>query len=178
MPVNVWTSLINVFQKTGIYEFGLPFILTFAISYALLDKIKIFSDTKINTIIALIISFFVIAYTPLGTLGPFLTRFFGQTTLILIGMLGITMALGRVLEDLVKKKWKGYLSIPAGLIVAFLFISSGALELLGFKGGGAPSVSRFTTEDWIAIGFGLFVLVSILWISGKERGNEEGEREG
>lgn len=47
-------------QDTGFYELVLPFLLVFAITYGVLQKVKLFKDNKINLVISLILGLLVI----------------------------------------------------------------------------------------------------------------------
>jgi len=68
-------DVIVFFDKLGIYDVVLPFLLVFAVVYAILDKTKILGTEKIdnveypkkniNSMVAFVIAFFVVASTKL-----------------------------------------------------------------------------------------------------------------
>src|SRR3989338_1934156 len=119
-------------EDIGFYEVALPFLLVFTITFAILQKIKIFGPTgkNFNAVIAVVMAFLVVR------------------TLLLIGILlnkentSFTGALGGI----------GILLTLAGVVFAFI-TSSGAL------GWEIPSWLNFYSGDWnFIIGLGIFFL--------------------
>jgi len=85
----MFENLIEIAQNYGIFNFLLPFLLTFSIFYGILRKSKIFgSDEKaerINTIIAFVAAFYILIFTPAGTtLTSFFANFFGWSVIVLL----------------------------------------------------------------------------------------------
>jgi len=102
-------DLVAAGQEMGIFEFYLPFIITFAIFWALLTKIKLFGDPypeddkkkgqarvarSVNLIVALGASLYIMANTELGiSFAAFLSGLFGGTFLVLLTIIAFTSVL-------------------------------------------------------------------------------------
>jgi len=180
-------------EALGFFDYYLPFILTFAIFYGLLDRIKIFGSgntaKKINLVVSAAIAFFVMAYTPFGiTLKEFFSGFFAGASVILTA--GISIALvsavllyagGEQLKTGGKTKiWISIAIISAALIITN-FITSGGLAIfpkftptLG-TGFGAPSPGASLTTSDIIIILIIVVTLGIMWwtVSGGQQSQQK-----
>ena len=175
-----FADLLSIANNMGFFQFYLPFVLTFAIFYGILEKIKIFGDKSrnINLIIALALSFYVISYTPVGiTLAQFLSQFFTDISLLLFTLLGLGMILvvlmalaGKNLDDIGKLKS----IIPIGLLLAVLlvlgaFISSGGLSLFpGINLPGGAGLGLSDQDIVILVIVGLTILL-IWWLTKEDK---------
>ncbi|HIH15770.1 MAG: hypothetical protein QT08_C0014G0041 [archaeon GW2011_AR17] len=143
-------------EDIGFYEVALPFLLVFTITFAILQKIKIFGPTgkNFNAVIAVVMAFLVVRTSAIvEVMNLFLPQIsmisiIIVTTLLLIGILlnkentSFTGALGGI----------GILLTLAGVVFAFI-TSSGAL------GWEIPSWLNFSSGDWnFIIGLGIFFL--------------------
>src|SRR3989344_2229777 len=55
-------TLISELQSLGVYDYFLPFLLIFAIVFAILEKTKIFGEkTNINVVVSILIALIVIS---------------------------------------------------------------------------------------------------------------------
>ena len=67
--MSVFLRLRELLFQQGVYEFYFPFILTFAIFYALIRRTRVFGKDKvannISTLISVIAAFYVMAFSPL-----------------------------------------------------------------------------------------------------------------
>jgi len=91
-PIEIMLGNMN---RLGFFEFALPWILFLAIIYAVLKKAEFSSEVTVNAVIAAIISFFIINYTPVGmTLGLFFSTLFGLAAVITAGLLVGILFLG------------------------------------------------------------------------------------
>ncbi len=131
--------LDQVFQTlggVGLFQFGLPLLVTFAIVYGILDRIDLFEQPRINGIIAVVAGFFVanFAGNAGAGIGLFMSNFFGAFAVVLVFLVGIMMAieLGSGGADVGRKDTlhKAVLFIGALALVA-IFISWGGLSLIG-----------------------------------------------
>ncbi len=119
--------LIGNLNTLGFYDFFFPFIFFLAVIYGLLQKSVPFSkETGINATISLVVSFFIVNYTPIGI---FMANFFANSgALIALAVMIIIFAqiMGVNLQEVVQGNPRGAL-----LIVAFfgiiLFVASGGL---------------------------------------------------
>lgn len=172
------SDFVSIANNMGFFQFYLPFILTFAIFYGILEKIKIFGDKSrnINVIISLALAFYIISFTPVGiTLAQFLSQFFTDISLMIFTIIGLGMILvvlmaisGRKFEDIGSLKF----FIPIGLLIAVLlvlgiFISSGGLALFPGINIGSGGLGLSDQDIVILIIVGLTILL-IWWLTKPE----------
>lgn len=83
-------SVIDKFVQLQVYQFVLPFILIFVVTYGILIRTKIFGSAVLNAAVSLVIAFFASFYlSSVPETGYFLSFFFGRIGLILILILAI-----------------------------------------------------------------------------------------
>lgn len=174
-----FSDLLAIAKDIGFFEFYLPFLLTFAIFYGLLEKIQLFGpkSRNINLIISVIVSLYIIAFTPVGiTFAQFLSTFFSNTALIILTLIAFGMiffVLFPILgggekipnfEKLVK------FALPiAALIALGVFIQSGGLAI--FPGIDLPGISLggLSPQDWVIIGILILTVLVIYWLTRPEQ---------
>lgn len=87
-------DVISTLKDIGVFQFYLPFIISFAVLFGLLEKIKIFGDKgkQLNIIVALAVSAYVMVYTPVGiTLSQFFTNLFGNAIVVILTIVVVAM---------------------------------------------------------------------------------------
>jgi len=127
-------QVLSLLQNFGFFRVILPFLLVFAIIYAVLAKTKVLGEggsaKSANTIIALVAAFLVIAYTPvvdtLATLLPQASFLLIVVVLLLmvLGLFGITFE-----KDIMGKTpwWILIIVIPVVILfVAMIGVSAGS----------------------------------------------------
>ncbi|MEM4703129.1 MAG: hypothetical protein QXP53_01455 [Candidatus Pacearchaeota archaeon] len=62
-------QMVSQWAQMGVFTVLLPFVLVFAVVYAILDKIKLLNNRGVHVIIALVVAFFTIA-------NPYVVSFF------------------------------------------------------------------------------------------------------
>jgi len=173
------SQTIGIIERYGVLEFYLPFVLTFSIFYALLQKSKIFGQNAntINAIVAVVAAFYVIAYTPVGfKMSEFLASFFTQTTIAIAGLIGIGLIIGIVYQTgiLPGEEWKnmkyGRFAVTLALLLigVIIFFTSGGPEVFGFK---RVSVGGISSEDLfflLLIGGTLGLIIGVPYFAGKK----------
>jgi len=184
-------NLIMTGKQVGIFDFYLPFVLSFAIIYGILRKIKIFGDEKVgkttDLIISLILSVFAIGYTPVGvTLAAFFGTMFTGTVMIVVTLLGTIMIL-YILGKLVgidipgaqdKKKWTLALLVVALLLAAAAFWVSGGMSFFGSPSVGftLPALPSVNISMQDAVIFGAFILfIAAVVYMAREEGGKKGK---
>ncbi len=129
-PIEIMLGNMN---RLGFFEFLMPWILFLAIIFAILKKSEVFGEEiSVNAVIAAVVSFFIINYTPVGmTLGTFFTTLFGLAAVIiaglLVGILFIGMA-GIKPEELLGKANKTAIAVLLGFLALIAFISVGGMS--------------------------------------------------
>jgi len=171
-------SMIVNLQGQGIFDLYLPFLLTFAIFFALLEKSKVFGDnqSKINALVAFIAGFYVMFYSPAGIeIGQFFAMFFAETSVALVTLLVFLMIIGLLMGPFLQdaegwKKLSGK-AIPIvvilGLLLTFgMFTSSGGIDLFSRGLGGGSLGLNLTSEDITLIILVVVTLFAIWWLVG------------
>ena len=172
-----FADLLSIARNIGFFEFYLPFVLTFAIFYGLLEKAKIFGEKSrnINLIIALVAALYVIGFTSVGTtFAQFLSSFFTDVSLILVSLLALGMIFfilvplsGHKVENVFSLK---YLLPIAALLALGAYLSAGGLQL--FPGislpGGGFGLGLSDQDIVILIIIGITLLV-IWWLTKPEK---------
>lgn len=131
-------DLIGTLKDVGVFQFYLPFLISFAVLYALLLKVKVFGDNKaLVTIIALAASAFIMVYTPVGiTFSQFLTNFFGNAVVIILTIVVLIMfanilKTGEIFDvsGLLTGNWKWVGLLLLLLVVFGVFVASGGTSI-------------------------------------------------
>ena len=158
-------------EDIGFYEVALPFLLVFTITFAILQKIKLFGEKgkNFNAVIALVMAFLVVRTSAIiEVMNLFLPKIslisiIIVVTLLLLGILlnkenaSFTGTLGGI----------GILLTIGGVVFAFLS-SSGAL---GFE---VPSWLNFSSGDWNFI-LGLFLFfLCFMYLTSDSENKENG----
>ena len=172
-----FSDLLYIANQIGFLQFYLPFVLTFAVFYGILQKIDIFKSRNINLIIALALAFFVIGYTPVGTtLADFLSQFFTQVSLYLFTILGLGMILfllaaitGHDMESVSKLKYiLPIVVLIAAILVLGAFVNSGGLNLfpgLNTNGYGLG----LSDQDIVILIIVALTVILIYWLTKEDK---------
>lgn len=155
-------------KEFGIFEFYLPFIIMFAIFWALLTKVKLFGDPfadkagprrlarGVNLIVALAASLYIMANTILGiSFAVFLSELFGGTFMVILTIIAFvsvlyvvwTMAKGKNPLDLkdgevISKNWTrlvAFAVVGAVLLALGVYVSTAGTAI--FPGLTLPGFS-------------------------------------
>lgn len=91
-------NVITQLEAIGVFRYVLPFLITFAIVFGILQKISLFGEEerRIDAIVALVSGFFVAnyAYTAGAGVSIFLSNFFGAFAIVLVFILAVLVAAG------------------------------------------------------------------------------------
>ena len=183
-------TFVDVFKQLeslGLTDVLVPFLLIFAVVYAVLSRIKIFGTKgkNINMIVALSLSLLVVVphvtggYPPGKDVVVIMNNAIPNVSgviiaiimmMIMIGVFGVKFNLGS--DD--AKKFAGFVAIASALIVFFIFGRSA-----GWFDVGLPSWLGFLNNpDTVAVLLVLLVFGVIVWFitsSGKGTGTKLGE---
>jgi hypothetical protein len=153
-------DFFNKLIEFGLYDFILPLILIFTLTFALLEKIKILGKEKhsINVVVALITSIiFVASFERVIILNTFLIA---MTTLLIFSVM-IYIVLGAFgkegpISKLFDKKWEGYIIALIFIINLGLFLAIS--DIVNFKDLGIIFEIIFNPAI-----IGLIVFMIIIW---------------
>lgn len=177
-------------QTVGIFEFFLPFILIFAVVFGMLQKTKIFGDTKdpavtkINAVIAFAFAAFILVFpTTSGqiiSLSKYLGDWVGGTLIYIMGVITFIILVFMIATPLNEGKAPKFeraglaAVIVAVVLVAALFLGSGGTQIFpgldinlggGFGGGGGFYFGGIDPSIIaIAVVF-LIIAVAIWWVT-------------
>ncbi len=153
-----FTILLGNLGRIGFFNFVLPWLFTLAVIYGILLKSKLFDgQPAINGLLAIVVSFFVVNYTPVGFgLDTFFTRIFGMGVLILVVIFVVLLFMGLVGlkgEDIFKAE-----NLGGGTAVALLL---GLVGFLMFSFGGFNISADIITIVVVMI----MIIFAVLFIS-------------
>ncbi len=161
------TSIVGNLDRLGFYDFVLPWLLFFALIRAIVDKSGVVgTDAKINSIIAAVIAFFVVNFTPVGGISAYYSTLFGSSAMILATLLVFVLftgVLGLKPKDLIEsgdekhKKW----IYPLLAIILAVF----AFGVFTQSTGGISTALGLDSDTITLILIGIFVvaIISFAW---------------
>ncbi len=159
-------DFIASLEDIGFYEVALPFLLVFTITFAILQKIKIFGDKgkNFNAVVAVVMAFLVVRTdTIVEVMNLFLPKISLLSIIIVVTLLLVGILLNKEASFTGALGGIGVLLTLAGIIFAFLS-SSGALGLE------LPSWLNFSSGDWnFIIGLFLFFLFFLYLTSDSDK---------
>ena len=173
-------EILEAGKSTGIFDFYLPFVLSFAIFYGLLEKSKIFGDSSkdkkvrnINVIIAFSASLMIIIFTPLSALVHFLGTMFTQVFVAMATLLAFVLIFYMLVppskegEKSIFQKYAKHIAVIAAVITIAIFISSGGFGIfpgLSTIAIGSPGTPGFalSTETQLIIAL-VIITIIVVW---------------
>jgi len=157
-------GLVYGFESIGGFDVILPFLLVFTLVFALMEKVKLFGETKknVHVIVALVAAFFVVAQPNLVYLiQGFIPR---------VAMFIIVLLMGLLVMGMFGLKGEKVVGWPLGLAVVIAIFA--ILWSLSAATGAYywPLYNILTSQDiaWL-ISLGVFILV--IWLIVKEPGD-------
>ena len=166
-------QLLANWQQIGFFDIVLPFLLIFAISFAVLQKVGIFGPTakNINVIVSLVISFLFLQNTYLIFI---LQRFLPNVAIILVVILLFMLVLG---------VW-GFRTEVSGKYMTYAFWISVIVILMALLTDFAPGVPvlgplLYFIQNSIPISPGLIgiiiVIIAVIALTRCEKKSEDGK---
>ncbi len=118
-----FTQLMADLESYGLSTVLLPFLLVFAIVYAILDKIKIFDKKGVNVVIAFVMAFFVATNTLIVEI---IGRSLPNVSIVLIAIVCVILVIGifGFKLDISQSNMGGLIAILAFVIVGYIFARS------------------------------------------------------
>jgi len=155
-----FNDIINSFSDVGGFDVVLPFILVFAVTFAVLRKIKLFGENKnVDAIVSLILAAFLISATEIVNV---LVGFLPRVSMIVLVLLMLILVVGIFSGG---SEWGGgWLFFGAIVAIAAVLWALGAAA-----DWNVPLVEDITEQDiGTLIVIGVFVLV--IWLIVREPG--------
>ncbi len=151
--------MVQGLQTAGFFAYVLPWLLTLAITYGLLEHYDIPRSKSARAVIAIVIAFFIL---PTGALiAPFLTGLVKGFVILVSGAL-IAVIFLEVTgvkagdKDTIFEKHPKTFAVVLLILAALLFLGAGGLDLLGWRfsiGAGTLNLLFFLAVMVIGIWF-------------------------
>lgn len=166
--MSIFEQVAQQSQELGVFDFLIPFALTFAVVFGVLRQTTIFGDdekaNQINSIVALSVALFVAFGSSSGLVSNFLGTFLPGMFVIVFGIFGILLAAGMVFgEEITNPKDTKIAYViggVSGLAIISLLFDTVFVDIVG--------ISDLSTE--INNLMGIVVVVAILgmvaWTAG------------
>jgi hypothetical protein len=148
----------------------LLWVLTFAITYGILEVLGVFGKDKdgkitktarkVNAIVAVVMAFFILMAVPATTISVISSMsnsFVGLAIAVIILMALLSIA-GVTMGDTVKKA----MAVILGLITIVVFVGAGGLGIIGVN---AIPAFGFGPEIWIVA----LVVIAVIWLAMDEK---------
>ncbi|MBI5392055.1 hypothetical protein HZB00_03575 [Candidatus Woesearchaeota archaeon] len=155
-------DFIDFMVESGVYTYFLPFILVFAIFFAILEKTKVFGESQrgVNVIVSVVAGLLILVQPGIiDTINTFLPRVSLIMVVILMGLLVISMVAGKKYEGI--KGWLFGLTI-IGIVIAF-FLALSPSQLID------PSDKEALLRIAIPIGMVLIAIAVAMGVGGGQQ---------
>ena len=180
---SVFRGTLAFFDKLGVYDVVLPFLLIFTIVYAILEKTKIFGEEKVegkaysrknlNGMTAFVIAFFVVTSTKLVAL---INEVLANTVLLLLLSVCFLLLAGSFHsgkeEFFLQKGWKTFFMIIMFIGIVLIFLHAlGWLQVIY-----EHLFFRFDSIVVSSIVLVIIIVVFIMYVTGafeKKKTSEE-----
>jgi len=170
----VFEGVIAALASVGIFELYLPFLLLFAVLFAILQKSKIFAfkadapNTKVDILFAFIVSLYIVAFSPVaGAIGLWFANLFAAVGVTLISIIVFFLVIVLMIspwwdEALESKSWKWL--IPLGAVVAFLIVL-GSTFGGAIGAGGAITIPGLSSQDVLFLTLVIITILIVYWMT-------------
>ena len=181
-----FAALIGTLKDVGFYSILLPFILTFAVIYAVLEKSNILkgkdegslSSRNLNIIVSLIFGFFVVASIQAVT---YIQTFIIGTIVVLLFLVCIFIVLGMLFGDDLKnlffledgkiRKNVRYTMLGIIILVVLVFLATVFWEPL------QEILTKIERSDFVSV-ITIVVVVGIIYLVTRDKKSEKPEEGG
>ena len=166
----VFEGVIAALASVGIAALYLPFLLLFAIFFALFAKTKIFGEenSKINVLLSFLISLYIVAFSPVsGTIGLWFASVFAATGIVLVSVIIFFLVVALMIapwwsQVTGSKNWWKILLILA-IVVAFLIVTGNAFS--GMGPGGTITIPGLSSQDVVFLTLVIITIIIIWWMT-------------
>ncbi len=161
----IWTAL----GSAGVAGLYLPFLLLFAVFYALFTKTKIFGESpRIVILLSFIISLYIVALSPIsGTIGLWFASIFAATGVVIVSAIIFFLVVGIMIAPW----WKGVsetkhwwkLLLILGIVVAFLIVTGNTFSGVGATG--TVTIPGLSGQDIVFLTLVIITILIIYWMT-------------
>lgn len=111
-------DLLNYWEEAGFFSYVLPFLLIFALVYAIIGNMKLFGQSKgVSAVIALCVGLLSLQF---DVVPLFFSEIFPRVGIALSVILAILIITGLFLDE--RQKWTKYMLLGMSLIVMFIVL--------------------------------------------------------
>ena len=160
-------GVIAALASVGIFELYMPFLLMFAIFFAILEKTKLFDNRNVDVLLAFIFSLYIVAFSPVaGVIGYWFSGLFASVGVVLVSIIIFFLVIGLLIspwwsKGLESKSWKWL--IPLGVVVAFLIVLGSTFG--GVTAAGTISIPGLSSEDILFLTLVILTVLIIYWMT-------------
>ena len=182
---SMFRGAIDFLGQIGIYDVVLPFLLTFTIVYAILEKTKIlgmervenkeYTKKNLNAMVAFVLAFFVVASTQLVSI---INQTMGQIVLLLMLSLSFLLLVGSFHSDDPKGYFlqKGSWTYTTFMIIMFAGVMLIFLNAVGWLDTGYTYLKDHWDSNVVAAGILIIFIVLFMVFVTKDRKIEKEDK--
>jgi hypothetical protein len=161
-----FVGFISWFEGIGGFDVILPFLLIFAVTFAIFDKVNLLGDKKnIHVVVSVILAFFLVIQRDAVLI---LQGFLPRVSMIVLSLIMLLLVMGTFGFGF-GSSWQG-LSVVVAIV--------GVIWALGASTGwNVPGLDFFTDQD-IAILLILGVFVLVIWFVVRDSGDNSNNGDG
>ena len=148
----VFREIVTGMQEFGIYSTVIPFLLAFTLTYAILEKTKIFAKKKLNITVALIFGLLTTSSMAISTA---MNTFLEKVGFSLMIVLAIILVLGLLKVDFNKFQYGKYIGLVLFLFILYFQFASTTI---------ATTIQNFVLNRYFLVIAG--AVFTIWWITG------------
>lgn len=171
----VFEQIFATLGSQAIFAVYLPFLLMFALFFAVLTKTNIFGkketpNTRVNILLSIIFSLYIVAFSPVsGTLATWIASLFAATGVTLVSIMVFFLVIGLMVSPWWDKvleagSWKWL--IPLGAIFAFLIVLGSTFSGVGI---GPVTIPGLSSQDLVFLMLVIITIIIIFWMTSKAK---------
>lgn len=152
---NAIGGVLDSWEKAGVFEYMLPFLLIFSLVFGILSQINIFKEQKnraINAIIALVVALMALQF---GFVSTFFSQVLPRLGIGLVVLLVVMVLIGLFAPN---RTWVTYTLFAAAAIILVIVLANTASATQWFSTGFLSGINWQNLLPWII----LIVLLAVV----------------
>ena len=169
-------NVIEFFNDFGLYDVILPFLLIFTITFAILDKTRVFGSDKIgdntypkksiNAVVAFVIAFFVVASAHLVEV---ITKVSSHVVILLMASVFFLTLVGSFMKEteegvFLPEGWQAPFMIVMLIGIVLIFLNA-----LGWLDKSYTWIQQYWSNDFVSAGFLLLIIAGVMFLVMKDK---------